>query len=89
MSTIEQVKPTSVRTADRVTEGAKGWWDNSRGFLTEVRSEMRRVTWPTWNQVRGTTGVVIAAVFAFALYFFVVDFLVGRTVTKLFDSLTR
>ena len=48
MSTLEQVKTAPVRT----TEGGGGggvrrWWDNSRGFLTEVRNEMRRVTWPS------------------------------------------
>ena len=50
---------------------------------------MKRVTWPTWKQVRATTLVVIVAVFAFAAYFFVVDFLVGRSITKIFDALTR
>ena len=34
---------------------------------------MRRVTWPTWKQVRATTTVVIVAVFVFAAYFAVVD----------------
>ena len=23
------------------------WWDRARTFLTEVRNEMKRVTWPT------------------------------------------
>ena len=50
---------------------------------------VKRVTWPTWKQVRATTLVVIVAVFAFAAYFFVVDFLVGRSITKIFDALTR
>lgn len=60
-----------------------------RDYYNDLQLEMRRVTWPTWNQVRATTLVVIAAVFLFAAYFFVVDFLVGQSVTKLFDSLTR
>jgi preprotein translocase subunit SecE len=50
---------------------------------------MRRVTWPTWKQVRATTGVVIAAVFVFAAYFFVVDFFVARGITKVFDLFTK
>ncbi len=60
-----------------------------KNYVQELQLEMKRVTWPTWKQVRATTAVVIAAVFAFAAYFFVVDFLVGNTVTKLFDRLTR
>jgi len=54
-----------------------------------LRLEMRRVTWPAWKQVRATTGVVIAAVFVFSAYFFVVDTVVGRAVTKLFDAFTK
>jgi preprotein translocase subunit SecE len=60
-----------------------------KDYIGELRLEMHRVTWPTWKQVRATTIVVIMAVFAFAAYFFVVDFIVGHTVTKLFDALTR
>ena len=50
---------------------------------------MRRVTWPNSKQVRATTGVVIGTVFAFAAYFAVVDFLVGRGITKLFSVLAK
>ena len=50
---------------------------------------MKRVTWPPWKQVRATTGVVIVAVFAFAAYFAVVDALVGKAITKLFDTFAK
>ena len=50
---------------------------------------MKRVTWPSWKQVRATTGVVIVAVFAFAAYFFVVDNIVGRVIQKVFDTFTK
>ncbi len=58
-------------------------------YVEELQLEMRRVTWPSSKQVRATTAVVIAAVFAFAAYFWVVDFVVGRAVTKLFDTFTK
>ena len=45
----------------------------SRIISTSFSSEMKRVTWPPWKQVRATTVVVIVAVFAFAAYFLVVD----------------
>jgi len=51
--------------------------------------EMRRVTWPNWKQVRATTSVVLVAVFAFAAYFMVVDWVVNSVITKLFTALTR
>ena len=80
----------------QVQEGSNSFGQRATGlparvknYFEELQLEMKRVTWPTWKQVRATTLVVIAAVFAFAAYFFVVDFLVGRTITKLFDALTR
>ena len=44
-----------------------------RAFLGEVRSEMRKVSSPSWAEVQSTTTVVILAVFAFAAFFYVVD----------------
>jgi preprotein translocase subunit SecE len=68
---------------------ALGWPARLKTYFEELRMEMRRVTWPSWKQVRATTLVVIAAVFAFAGYFLIVDRLIGQAITKLFDSLTR
>ena len=45
----------------------------TKNYIEEVQAEMKRVTWPTWHQVRATTGVVIAAVFLFAAYFIGLD----------------
>jgi preprotein translocase subunit SecE len=68
MSTLEQVKTAPVRT-----EGVRGWWDNSRTFLTEVRNEMRRVTWPSRREVYATTLVVILTSAFFGLYLWGLD----------------
>lgn len=65
------------------------WPAQTRNYFEELQQEMRRVTWPTWKQVRATTIVVIVAVFAFALYFYVVDELVGRLITKMFDTFAK
>jgi preprotein translocase subunit SecE len=68
---------------------AAQWPANTKSYFEELQQEMRRVTWPSWKQVRATTTVVIVAVFVFAAYFAVVDYIVGRSVTKLFDSLSK
>ena len=49
------------------------WWDRARTFLTEVRNEMKRVTWPTRREVYATTVVVILVSVFFGLYLWVVD----------------
>jgi preprotein translocase subunit SecE len=65
------------------------WPANTKSYFEELQQEMRRVTWPSWKQVRATTTVVIVAVFVFAAYFAVVDYIVGRSITKLFDTLSK
>jgi preprotein translocase subunit SecE len=73
-----------------VAQKAASWPMKVRDYFDELRLEMRRVTWPPWKQVRATTGVVIAAVFVFAIYFFIVDnVIIGPAVKKLFDTFTR
>ena len=76
MSTIEQVKPAPVRSGE--STGIKAWWDNGRTFLTEVRNEMRRVTWPSRREVYATTVVVILTSAFFGIYLFALDALLGN-----------
>ncbi len=68
---------------------AVSWPQRTKSYISEVKAEMRRVSWPSWPQVRATTGVVIAAVFLFAAYFFVVDNIVNSVITKLINALTH
>ncbi len=42
-------------------------------FLKEVRVEMSRVTWPSYEELKNSTIVVILVSLAFALFIFVVD----------------
>ena len=86
MSSLEQVKPASVRTTEG-GGGIKSWWDNSRGFLTEVRNEMRRVTWPSRKEVYATTVVVIITSAFFGLYLFGLDILLNAVVNWIFRTL--
>ena len=68
---------------------AAAWPIQVKNYFEELQMEMRRVTWPSWKQVRATTLVVIIAVFAFAAYFAVVDQVVSGIVNKLFTALSR
>ena len=65
------------------------WIENTRAYLGDIRSEMRRVTWPTRDQVQSTTVVVILSVFIFALYFKIVDQVITSTVVKAYALLTK
>ncbi len=81
MSTLEQVKPAPVRGSDT---GPRGWWGNARGFLTEVRNEMRRVTWPSRKEVYATTVVVILTSAFFGIYLWAIDLALDRLVNWVF-----
>jgi preprotein translocase subunit SecE len=56
-------------------EKIKGWAEGAKQFYTDVRSEMKKVSWPARQEVVGTTIVVVVAVFFFGLYLGLVDYL--------------
>ena len=64
---------------------AGSWPEQTKSYIEEVKAEMKRVSWPSWNQVRATTGVVIAAVFLFAAYFAIVDGAVNWAIQRIID----
>jgi preprotein translocase subunit SecE len=69
--------------------GVAQWPVRVRDYIGDLKGEMRKVTWPSAKQVRATTGVVLAAVFAFAAYFAVVDVILGRAVDWVFRTASR
>ena len=52
------------------------WWNKAKDFLKEVRSEMRKVSYPTRDEVVGTTIVVIVTSVIFAAFLFLADQLI-------------
>ena len=64
-------------------EKIKDWYARSKQFLTEVRNEMKKVTWPPKQEVMGTTVIVIVAVFFFGLYLGLVDYLLAQGLNRL------
>jgi preprotein translocase SecE subunit len=44
-----------------------------RRFLAEAASELRKVAWPTWTQVRNLTVLVFAVSFVIGSFIAVVD----------------
>jgi preprotein translocase subunit SecE len=50
-----------------------GTIENTRAFLQETRVEMKKVTWPSREDVISTTGVVLATVAFFAIYLYFVE----------------
>jgi preprotein translocase subunit SecE len=61
----------------RAKDSVTGWWGRTRRFLTEVRNEMGRVTWPNRKEVYATTLVVIITSIFFGLYLFGIDLILN------------
>ena len=56
------------------------WMSESRQFLLEVRSEYRKVTWPTQKEaVGGTIGVVVIVVIITSVLS-IVDLVLGQLI---------
>jgi preprotein translocase subunit SecE len=84
---------TKAKVADKLAERGQdnsgqgnqltGLFTRTADFLRDVRSEMRKVTTPSREEVRTTTTVVIVTVFAFAAYFYVVDAVLSRVIQSM------
>lgn len=49
-------------------------------FLSEVKSELKKVSWSTKKELIGSTGIVIVTVSLLALFIGVVDFVISRLI---------
>jgi preprotein translocase SecE subunit len=56
-------------------------------FIKDTRKELHNVSWPPRREVTGTTLVVIAAVFFFGFFLFIVDSIVNTGMNFLFHAM--
>jgi preprotein translocase subunit SecE len=75
--------------AGEVVAKKVSWIESTRSYLGDIRSEMKRVTWPSRDRVQSTTLVVILSVFIFAAYFKIVDTGIERTVVRVEAALIK
>jgi preprotein translocase subunit SecE len=73
-------------TLDTVREAAGGRIERARLFLSEVRNELKRVTWPSQKEVYATTVVVILVSLFFGVYLFALDVAIDRVVLWIFRT---
>ena len=60
-----------------------------REYVSEVRVEMKRVTWPSWDEVKGTTLMVILTTFLFGIYFWICDEAFSNVVARILKMFLR
>ena len=47
-------------------------------FLADVKFEMSKVSWPTWEELKGSTYVVLWLSFVLIVFLFLVDFFLAK-----------
>jgi preprotein translocase subunit SecE len=75
--------------ATSITQKAGNLPARVKEYFEDLQHEMKLVTWPSWKQVRATTGVVLAAVFAFGAYFFLIDNVINKLIQRVYDTFTK
>jgi preprotein translocase subunit SecE len=60
-----------------------------RDYFSDVRGEMRRVTWPSKQEIYGTTVMVVVTTFIFAFYFAICDWGFRHFVGNILDYFLR
>lgn len=59
------------------------WYKRFFVFLKEVRAEIKKVTWPSKNEVYSTTVVVIIATFFIGFYLFFMDIIFSWVIARI------
>lgn len=76
----------SEESGNAIVERPKQWWLATREFFRDTNAEMKKVTWPTKNEVVGTTAVVVVATLVFALFLWGCDLLFYKAIDFLFSK---
>jgi len=58
------------------------WYKRFWTFLKDTKAELKKVTWPSRNEVTSTTLVVILATFFFGFYLFFMDIVFSWLITQ-------
>jgi preprotein translocase subunit SecE len=73
-------KPTWLAEA---TNWAPEKFRQTKNFFAEVRNELKKVTWPTWPEVRATTIVVVITTVFFGFYLYGLDLLFSQAFSRI------
>ena len=52
--------------------------EKTKNFLKDVRFELSKVSWPTWEELKSSTYVVLTLSLILIVFLFVVDFILAK-----------
>ncbi len=74
---------------DNFGDRVKSWPERVKTFYNDVRTEMKKVTAPSFKEIQSTTIVVIITVFIFGLYFGIVDWVLSNSLERMYKYFTH
>ncbi len=80
---MEQVQASE--TQGRIAAG----FDSVRGFITDVRSEMKKVSWPTTDELKDATKRVVLMTIAIGTAIGLLDLVLKKILVDGIAALTR
>ena len=86
---LDQVSETKSKDTEKKSKAKKAKKVNKGNriarWLREMRSELKKVQWPTWKQVLKNTGVVILCVLVIGIFIWVFDALAHMIIQALMN----
>lgn len=61
----------------------KGQLARFAAYISETREELKKCTWPTWDELKGNTAVVLISIVLLGVFTVGVDFLLALVVSSL------
>ena len=60
---------------------AKGYLLRLSNYVGETREELKKCTWPTWDELKGSTAVVLISMLLLGVFTIGIDFVITLFVT--------
>ncbi len=57
-----------------------------QNFIQEVIFEFKKVSWPAWEELKGSTIVVLLLTAFFGVFLFVTDFILSRLISLIMGT---
>ena len=83
---LEQTKQAAPKK-DKKSEKKPGFFARIGKWFKEMKSELKKVQWPTKKQTVNNTAIVIACVLIVGLFIWVFDFIAGGAIKGLISLL--
>lgn len=79
----KKAKADTKKAKEKAAKKSKG--NRFTRWLREMRSELKKVQWPTWKQVLKNTGIVILCVVVIGVFIWVFDALAHMIIEALIN----